>query len=405
MLCHLPNGGIGVLVSLEKLRPRNERKEALPKHHTRAPRGAVKVEKKHLDNRDGILGLATLASKNFIALQSVLVSEQAAHEETRKELACKEKLCKELDSKSKDLEQQLSYAEKAREEAEKQLQSCEEKVRCLETDLKQELQRGTTCVEKSKEEIEKQLQIVQEENKELKVTLATVQKRLKESDNKCEWILDRKDIHLTEETLGSGTFGTVVEGMFRGTKVAVKKVSVKPRITEYNIDKFRREMKMAARCRHPCMLQFIGATSDYPPLLVTEILDTSLKKVLNERKLELVVIITIARDVAKGLNYLHLNRPDPIVHRDISSGNVLLWKHGQSWRGKISDYGNAVMMSYAGTGSGGALPYLAPEMDNQRFLTKVKRILSFKQKRFCCPGITRKYVIGNLVHQTTLFLS
>jgi serine/threonine protein kinase len=228
---------------------------------------------------------------------------------------------------------------------------------------------------KTRIDTENRLQVVEQTSKELETTLATARKVLKnnrESDKQCDWILKRAEIHLSEEKLGSGAFGTVFKGMFRGTQVAVKQVSMHARITAYNQDNFRREMRMAARCRHPRMLQFIGATSDdESPLNVTKLLDTSLKAVLYEQALEPVEITTIALDVAKGLNYLHLNHPNPIVHRDISSGNVLLWKHGHSWRGKVSDYGNAVLTKYAKTGSGGAIPYLAPEMESQKFSKKV----------------------------------
>ncbi|XP_031555424.1 serine/threonine/tyrosine-protein kinase HT1-like [Actinia tenebrosa] len=352
VLWHLPNGGIGVSVSLDKLRPRYETLSS-NKHQTRAVRGEIENEKNRL------LNSCQKSNMHKVALAT------------------------KTEANDKEHERQLSCTKKDKEEAEKQLQSSEEKTKHLETTLPiasidqqnyKNLQLKFNKLQQANGETQKRLQSCEEREQELQKTLAETQKLVKkkqEPDNECEWTLNREEIQITEEKLGSGTFGTVYKGMFRGTQVAVKQVSVKPKITEYNIENFRREMKMASRCRHPCMLQFIGATSDdQSPLLMTELLDTSLKAVLLERALNLVEIITIALDVAKGLNYLHLTRPHPIVHRDISSGNVLLWKHGQSWRGKISDYGNAVLMNYAKTGSGGAISYLAPEMNNKRFSPK-----------------------------------
>ena len=52
----------------------------------------------------------------------------------------------------------------------------------------------------------------------------------------------------------------------------------------------------------------------------------------------------ISLDVALALNYLHQKKPEPIIHRDISSANVLLWRQGDQWRGKVSDYGTANFM-------------------------------------------------------------
>ena len=37
---------------------------------------------------------------------------------------------------------------------------------------------------------------------------------------------------------------------------------------------------MAARCRHPNLIQFIGATDKGVPLIVTELMHTSLRKIL-----------------------------------------------------------------------------------------------------------------------------
>ncbi|XP_031570324.1 dual specificity protein kinase shkB-like [Actinia tenebrosa] len=324
-------------------------------------------------------------------LEVTLAEEQNAHEQTKRSLKLKSEKVHELEinlaSTPKALEEKENELIRVRQIPavfEDKLVTEQETTKEVEkhhegtVDKSNELQRKLACEQKAKEETEKRLEICQEKSKELETTLAATQKLVKkkqEPENECEWTLNREEIQITEEKLGSGTFGTVYKGMFRGTQVAVKQVSVKPKITEYNIGNFRREMKIASRCRHPCMLQFIGATSDdQSPLLLTELLDTSLKMVLLDRALDLVEIITIARDVAKGLNYLHLTRPHPIVHRDISSGSVLLWKHGQSWRGKISDYGNAVLMNYAKTGSGGAILYLAPEMNNKRFSPKCIRV-------------------------------
>ena len=131
-------------------------------------------------------------------------------------------------------------------------------------------------------------------------------------------------------------------------------------------------MTIASRCRHPCLLQFIGATNDdQSPLFVTELLDTSLRAVLHERALEPAETTAIALDVARALNYLHLNQPTPIIHRDISSANVLLWKRGTCWRGKVSDYGTANFMQLSMTICPGAVVYSAPEAQSSRQSPKV----------------------------------
>ena len=47
------------------------------------------------------------------------------------------------------------------------------------------------------------------------------------------------------------------------------------------------------------------------------------------------------RDVAVGLNYLHC-LPVPVIHRDVSSANVLLESKGhKKWKTKLSDFGSA----------------------------------------------------------------
>ena len=176
-----------------------------------------------------------------------------------------------------------------------------------------------------------------------------------------DWTIPRHEIEISEKELGRGGWGFVKEGKFRGTIVAVKEMHGVIG-SDYNRKKFEREMKMAAKCRHPNLLQFIGATNDTDaPLFVTELMDTDLRTVLDKRPLRPDEVIAFSLDVNLALNYLHLADP-PIVHRDISSANVLLWKQaGKAWRAKLSDYGSANLIRESKTTCPGTRIYAAPE--------------------------------------------
>ena len=83
-------------------------------------------------------------------------------------------------------------------------------------------------------------------------------------------------------------------------------------------------MDIASRVRHPNLVQFIGATRVGIPIILMEIMATSLYNELQKKALTQSQILGISYDVASALNNLHLWKPDPIIHRDISSHNVLL---------------------------------------------------------------------------------
>ena len=181
-----------------------------------------------------------------------------------------------------------------------------------------------------------------------------------------DWVLCRDEVHSNwDEFLGEGSFGKVFKRKYCGCVVAIKKLHFST-LTEKQRDGFEREMKIASRCRHPCLLQFIGATQDESPLFVTELMETSLQKLLKKRKQEKqhlteTEIIVICLDVARALNYLHRRQP-PIVHRDVSSANVLLWKQNNQWRGKLGDYGTAKFLQDTMTAHPGTQIYEAPEI-------------------------------------------
>ena len=199
--------------------------------------------------------------------------------------------------------------------------------------------------------------------------LSAAEKQLTKYESKsgsADWVLCRDEVQLSDESLGVGSFGRVVKGRYCGCVVAIKQLHL-PTLNQRQRHSFEREMDIASRCRHPCLLQFIGATEDESPLFVTEIMETSLQNLLQKRKqknqhLTETDIIFISLDVARALNYLHQRKPESIVHRDVSSANVLLWKQNNLWRGKLGDYGTAKFLQETMTVAPGAMIYAAPEI-------------------------------------------
>ena len=52
--------------------------------------------------------------------------------------------------------------------------------------------------------------------------------------------------------------------------------------------------------------------------------------------------LTISLDVAKGMDYLH-TLPQPIIHRDLNSHNILLDEHG---RAIVADFGGTSLAEH-----------------------------------------------------------
>ena len=180
-----------------------------------------------------------------------------------------------------------------------------------------------------------------------------------------------------------GGWGSVYEGTYCGCAFAVKQIHDLI-LSPHNIRLFEREINIASTCRHPCLLQFIGATNDEEsPLFVTELMETSLRALLEQRQLSATEISIISLDVARALNYLHEKKPEPIIHRDVSSANVLLWRQGDQWRGKVSDYGTANFMQNTMTVAPGAFIYGAPEALTSNQTVKVSYIYIYIYDLHC----------------------
>lgn len=185
------------------------------------------------------------------------------------------------------------------------------------------------------------------------------------------WLVPRGDVYLQSTLLGSGAWGFVQKGVFRGQEVAVKCLH-ETLLSRYTIDQIQREISLMAQVRHPNLVLFIAAVVDKEgaPMIVTELLDESLRVALL-KKLISGSRLPILRDVAAALNYLHCHQ-SPIVHRDVSSANVLLQLVGEGkYRAKLTDFGSANLVSHATTPAPGAPVYTAPEA-----LTEVRKAQS-----------------------------
>ena len=239
------------------------------------------------------------------------------------------------------------------------METVEEQLR--ENDNKQKnLQSPLTSLEKELRDREQDIVELQKDLSEAKEKLSKCESLLTTR----EWLIYRDEIEvIRRNVLGEGSYGKVFEGRYRGFEVAIKELKHDETFSSRERDLFEREMDIASRCRHPCLLQFIGATQDEKtPLFVTELMESSLRKLLGKRQLSEKEIVVISLDIAHALNYLHQRKPKAIVHRDVTSANVLLWKQNGQWRGKLGDYGTVKFLQEIMTAAPGARIYNAPEV-------------------------------------------
>ncbi|KAF8033867.1 hypothetical protein BT93_C0208 [Corymbia citriodora subsp. variegata] len=190
-------------------------------------------------------------------------------------------------------------------------------------------------------------------------------------------IIKRSDLEVRQE-LGSGTYGTVHHGKWRGKDVAIKRINNscflgEPSEQERMIRDFLNEAKLLADLHHPNVVAFYGIVYDGPDgpgdtvETVTEyMVDGSLRKSLQkgERNFDMRKRVLIAREVAFGMEYLHDNK---IVHFDLKSDNLLVnLGDPRQPTCKIGDLGLSKVkrQTLISGGMRGTLPWMAPELLN-----------------------------------------
>ena len=108
--------------------------------------------------------------------------------------------------------------------------------------------------------------------------------------------------------------------------------------------KFLQECQFLNTIKYPSIVQYLGTASDpqsQRPVLLMELMDESLTRFLERLTgpLPYHSQLNICHDVALALAYLHSN---DIIHRDLSSNNVLLI--GEGSRANVTDFGMSKLM-------------------------------------------------------------
>ncbi|XP_010908875.1 calcium/calmodulin-regulated receptor-like kinase 1 isoform X2 [Elaeis guineensis] len=179
--------------------------------------------------------------------------------------------------------------------------------------------------------------------------------------------------------LGQGAFGTVYRAqMSTGETVAVKVLATNSKQGE---KEFQAEVLLLGRLHHRNLVNLVGycAEKGQHMLIYEYMTHGSLDSHLYSEKHEALSWewrVTIALDVARGLEYLHDGAVPPVVHRDIKSSNILL---DQSMRARVADFGlsREEMVSRHASNIRGTYGYLDPEYISSRSFTKKSDVYSF----------------------------
>ena len=298
-----------------------------------------------------------------------------------------------VDERVRILQQQVTELEIISQESDRRAEESDRRAeksdrRAEESDRRaREFERMANELGRRADESDRELAAVRRQERERAVeaqrSLAEMRQRLRECEDRLQaydtqWVVRTEEIELTGSELGRGAWATVSVAKFRGLQVAAKKIHNQI-VCRRNIQLFRREMNMAASLRHPNLVQFIGATVEGDMMILMEYMTTSLRRQLErEEYFQPRIVKSMTLDVAKALNYLHQMQPDPIVHRDISSANVLLEELPNSrWRAKVTDYGSVNLLRQLNTENPGGPAYAAPEANNPRLQSPKMDIFSF----------------------------
>lgn len=179
--------------------------------------------------------------------------------------------------------------------------------------------------------------------------------------------------------------GSYQVAKWNGTKVSVKILDKDSYKDPESINAFKHELTLLEKVRHPNIVQFVGAvTQNIPMMIVSEYhprgdLGSYLQK---KGRISPSKALKYALDVARGMNYLHECKPDPIIHCNLNPKNILL-DNGDHL--KVAGFGLIKLSKISPDkaklvqpeGFDRSSPYVAPEIYKDEIFDRNADIYSF----------------------------
>ncbi|MCO5560477.1 hypothetical protein L7F22_014092 [Adiantum nelumboides] len=179
--------------------------------------------------------------------------------------------------------------------------------------------------------------------------------------------------------IGKGAFGPVYKAML--PNMAVVAVKVLATNSKQGEKEFQNEVMLLGRLHHRNLLHLVGycAEGGHRILAYDYMSNGSLDLRLHDEQYPVLTWqqrVSIAQDVARGIEYLHNGAVPPVIHRDIKSSNILL---DSFMVARVADFGLSKEADSEMPASGvkGTYGYVDPEYVSTNSLTYKSDVYSF----------------------------
>ncbi|CDP19209.1 unnamed protein product [Coffea canephora] len=184
--------------------------------------------------------------------------------------------------------------------------------------------------------------------------------------------------------IGTGGYGSVYRARLPSGKVVALKKLHRLEGENPNFDKsFRNEADMLSKIRHRNIVKLFGfCLHKRCMFLIYEYMEKGslfcfLRDETEAVELDWIKRVNLIKGIASALSYLHSDCDPPIIHRDVSSNNILLNSHLEA---TLSDFGTARILELDSSNQtviAGTFGYMAPELAYTMVVTEKSDVYSF----------------------------